>query len=451
MKIIFLGGTETVTGSKFLIETKTTRILVDCGLFQGYKWLRERNRQPLPLDMDDLDAVVLTHAHLDHSGYVPVLYKKGYRGPVFTHHATRDLCKILLADSGHLQEEDARFYGKHKLSRHENPEPLYDRATAEASMQLFQGIEFEEQVQVGDIRFHLQPAGHILGAGSVIIEAEGKRIGFSGDVGRPDDILNYPPKPLPELDLLMLESTYGDRRHSQDDPYEQLADMVVRTAKRGGVLLIPSFAVGRAQVLQHMLLSMMQEGRIPPIPIYLDSPMAINVSELYCEHAALHKLTVEQANHMCQAIHYTREVDESKALDELTYPHIIIAGSGMATGGRILHHFKRHLSDPKTSVLFAGYQSGGTRGAKMVGGADSVKLHGEWIQIRASVESMDALSGHADYVDIEQWLKASELKAGTQIYLIHGEPEALEGMRDHLEQTTNFRVDIAGYMRILHV
>lgn len=451
MKIIFLGGTETVTGSKFLVETKNTRILVDCGLFQGYKWLRERNRQTLPLDIDTLDAIVLTHAHLDHSGYVPVMYKKGYRGPVFTHHATKDLCRILLADSGHIQEEDARFYGKHKLSKHENPEPLYDRATAEASMQLFQGIEFEETVEVGDIRFHLQPVGHILGAGSVIIEAEGKRIGFSGDVGRPDDIIAYPPKPLPELDLLMLESTYGDRRHSNEDPYEQLADIVKHTAKRGGTLLIPSFAVGRAQTLQHMLISMMKEGRIPPLPIYLDSPMAIDVSELYCDHVSIHKLSVKEANQMCQSVHYTREIDESKALSEITYPHIVIAGSGMATGGRILHHFKRLIGDPKTTVLFAGYQSGGTRGAKMLAGAKSIKLHGEWLPIRATIDSIDSLSGHADYVDIEQWVKASKMRAGTQIYLIHGEPEALEGMRDHLQQTTNFRIDIAGYMRILHV
>ncbi|MFC6673766.1 MBL fold metallo-hydrolase [Marinobacterium aestuariivivens] len=218
MNITFLGGTETVTGSKYLVETGKTRVLVDCGLFQGFKWLRERNWQPLPLDFASLDAVLLTHAHLDHSGYLPVLYHQGFRGPVYTHHATRDLCRILLADSGHLQEEDARFYAKHRIGRHRSPAPLYDRRTAEDCMALFRTVDFGEDVSIADIRFHLQPAGHILGAASIILEAEGRRVGFSGDVGRPDDIFMQPPQPLPELDLLLLESTYGNRRHPDTDP-----------------------------------------------------------------------------------------------------------------------------------------------------------------------------------------------------------------------------------------
>jgi len=222
MKITFLGGTETVTGSKYLVETGSTKVLVDCGLYQGYKWLRERNWQTLPLDIDKLDAVLLTHAHLDHSGYIPVLYKKGFRGPVFTHYATRDLCEILLPDSGHIQEEDARYYGKHKLSKHAHPLPLYDRETAERCMELFSPLAFEEVCEIGDIKFHLQSAGHILGAASIIIEAEGKRVGFSGDVGRPDDVFMRPPQPLPELDLLLLESTYGNRRHDKQDAFQNL-------------------------------------------------------------------------------------------------------------------------------------------------------------------------------------------------------------------------------------
>jgi len=232
MKITFLGGTETVTGSKYFLESGSSRILVDCGLFQGYKWLRERNWQPLPLDIDKLDAVVLTHAHLDHSGYVPVLYKKGYRGPVYTHHATKALCGILLPDSGNIQEEDARYYVHHKLSKHETPQPLYDRAAAERSLELFEPLEFGETFTVGDITLHLQGAGHILGAGSLIVEADGKRVGFSGDVGRPNDLLMNPPEPLPELDLLLLESTYGNRRHNAKDPFEQLARIVNETAQR---------------------------------------------------------------------------------------------------------------------------------------------------------------------------------------------------------------------------
>ena len=451
MKITFLGATETVTGSKFLLETDSTRVLIDCGLFQGYKWLRERNWQAPPMDIDKLDAILLTHAHLDHSGYVPRMYKHGYRGPVYTHHATRDLCRILLTDSGHLQEEDAKYYGKHKLGKHAHPEPLYTEAMAEASLRLFQGVDFDEPTSVGDIRFYLQPAGHILGAASIIVEAEGKRIGFSGDVGRSDDILMHPPRALPPLDLLLLESTYGNRQHSREDPLLQLAQVVNKTAARGGVLLIPAFAVGRAQALQHMLTQLMAEQRIARMPVYLDSPMAIDVSEIFCHYTDLHRLDPAQCHRMCNTITYTREVNESRALAEQSYPHIIIAGSGMATGGRILHHFKRLLGNPKTTVLFSGYQAGGTRGAKMRDGVESVKIHGEWIPVRADVEEISCLSGHADYLELTDWLSSSKLQPSTAIQLIHGDPDALEGLRTHLSENTRFSVRVADYRSILRI
>ncbi|RLA44887.1 MAG: MBL fold metallo-hydrolase [Gammaproteobacteria bacterium] len=451
MRITFLGGTETVTGSKFLVETETRRVLVDCGLFQGYKWLRERNWQAPPLDIAALDAVILTHAHLDHSGYIPVLYKHGFRGPVYTHHATKALCHILLADSGHIQEEDAKYYARHKLGKHAHPEPLYDRATAEASMALFEAVDFDETITVGDISFYLQPAGHILGAASIILEAGGKRVGFSGDVGRSDDILMRPPRPLPELDLLLLESTYGDRRHEGQDPFAQLADLVTSTAQKGGVVLIPAFAVGRAQALQYMLTSLIAKGDIPKMPIYLDSPMAISVSAIFCQYSEQHKLTEEQCQFMCEGVTYTRSVDESKAIAGQAFPHIIIAGSGMATGGRILHHFKRLLGKSKTTVLFTGYQAGGTRGAKMLKGVDAVKIHGKWIPARAKVEVISGLSGHADYLELTQWLKQSALKPSTAIQLIHGDPDALEGLRTHLQEHTTFSVDVAGYRNILRL
>jgi len=449
MKITFLGGTETVTGSKYLLESGSSRILVDCGLFQGYKWLRERNWQPLPLDIHKLDAVVLTHAHLDHSGYIPVLYKQGFRRPVYTHHASKALCGILLPDSGHIQEEDARYLARHKLSKHETPQPLYDRATAEHSLELFEPVEFGETFTVGDITLNLQSAGHILGAGSLIIEAEGKRVGFSGDVGRPNDILMYPPDPLPELDLLLLESTYGNRRHEGSDPFEQLAEIVNATAKQGGILLVPSFAVGRAQTLQHILATLMQEGRIPHMPVYLDSPMAISVSDIYCRYSRLHRLSDDQCQHMCEVVKYTRSVEDSKALAEQRFPHVIIAGSGMATGGRILHHMKRLLRDHRTTVLFTGYQAGGTRGEKMLGGAESVKIHGEWIPNNARIEVINGLSGHADYVEIQRWLESSQLAKNTAIQLVHGESKALDAMCDHLRRTTRYRVEVAGYRKIL--
>jgi metallo-beta-lactamase family protein len=451
MRITFIGGTETVTGSKFLVETETTKVLVDCGLFQGYKWLRERNWQPLPVDIENLDAVILTHAHLDHSGYIPVLYKRGFRGPVFTHHATKALCQILLADSGHIQEEDAKYYSKHNLSKHAHPEPLYDRKTAEASMALFQSVDFDEQGEVGDIRFHLQPAGHILGAASIILEADNKRIGFSGDVGRFDDVLMKPPRPLPKLDLLLMESTYGNRQHDTQDSFQQLAAVVNRVAKSGGVLLVPAFAVGRAQALQHLLATLMDKGDIPKMPIYLDSPMAIKVSDVFCQYSDQHRLTHEQCHRMCDVVTYTRTVDESKAIAGQAFPHIIIAGSGMATGGRILHHFKRLLDNSKTTVLFTGYQAGGTRGAKMLEGVDAVKIHGAWIPLRATVEVISGLSGHADYLELTQWLTQSELADTTPIQLIHGDPEALEGLRVHLQENTKYKVAVAGYRDILRL
>ncbi|MDX1698201.1 MAG: MBL fold metallo-hydrolase [Thiohalobacterales bacterium] len=448
MKVLFLGGTETVTGSKFLLETENTRVLVDCGLFQGYKWLRNRNREPFPLDPNTIDAVLLTHAHLDHSGYIPVLYREGYRGPVYTHRATMELCEILLADSGHLQEEEARFYKKHRIGKHEDPQPLYNRRMAQESMELFEPLEFREQCQVGDITFYLQCAGHILGAASIIVEAEGKRIGFSGDVGRPDDFFMPPPDPLPELDTLLLESTYGNRLHDEVDPFEEFAAVVNETAAEGGTLLIPSFSVGRAQRLQHMLTHMMQQGRVPDLPIYLDSPMAINVSGIYHRYNHEHLLTDEQSRAMGEKVVYTRSVDESKALADLHYPHIIIAGSGMATGGRILHHMKRLLGDHRTTVMFSGYQAGGTRGSKMLAGSDSVKIHGRWIENKARVEQLDGLSGHADYRELGEWLQQSALSEKLSIQLVHGEAEALEAFRDYLLRTTKFSVNVADYRKI---
>ncbi|TWX65291.1 MBL fold metallo-hydrolase [Colwellia demingiae] len=451
MNITFLGGTGTVTGSKYFVETSTTNILVDCGLYQGYKWLRARNREPLPLDLKSLDAIVLTHAHLDHSGFIPALYKQGFRGRVYAHQATISLCSILLPDSGHIQEDDAKFYGKHKISRHENPEPLYDKATAEACLSLFKAVDFNEEFKIGDIDIELQSAGHILGAASVILKADGKRVGFSGDVGRPDDIIMYPPKPLPALDLLLLESTYGNRLHDKEDAFEQLAEIVNSTAKKGGVLLIPSFAVGRTEAVQHMLATLMKKELIPKLPVYLDSPMAINVFNIYCEHFDLNRLSNEQCLEMCNVATFTRTVDESKALSELIMPHIIIAGSGMATGGRILHHLKRLLDDYRTTVLFTGYLSGGTRGAKMLAGKDNVKIHGKWLPVKARVEVLHGLSGHGDYEDITQWLQISKLHPKTKVLLVHGEPEASESMRDHLMQHTQFDVDVAKYHEILRL
>lgn len=449
MEITFLGAAETVTGSKFLVRTQDATILVDCGLYQGYKRLRDRNRQPLPVAVGDLDAILLTHAHLDHSGYIPVLYKQGYRGPVYTHEATKTLCSVLLADSGHLQEEDARYYRRHSLGKHKNPEPLYTRNDAIQSLSLFKTLEFNESFTVGDITFQLQPAGHILGAASIILEANGKRIGFSGDVGQSSDLFMCPPVALPEVDVLLLESTYGNRRHEQNDPFSQLESIINATAESGGVVLVPSFAVGRAQLLMHLIAELQKQQRIPKMPVFLDSPMAINVSDIYCRYSEFHRLTHQQCQELCNVATYTRSVEESKALAQIRYPHIIIAGSGMVTGGRILHHLKRLLPDHRTTVVFSGYQAGGTRGEKLISGVDHIKIHGQWIPNNARTAVLSGLSGHGDYEDLEHWLTHSSLHSDTQIELVHGDPQALEQMRDHLKKTTTFNVNIAEYMQTL--
>ncbi|AIY66128.1 MBL fold metallo-hydrolase RNA specificity domain-containing protein [Pseudoalteromonas piratica] len=451
MKITFLGGTETVTGSKYLVETATTKLLIDCGLYQGYKWLRKRNREPLPLNINELDAIVLTHAHLDHSGFIPAIYKQGYRGPVYTHSATLGLCSILLPDSGHIQEDDAKFYSKHKLSKHETPEPLYDKQTAQDSLSIFETVDFEEEVIVGDITFYLQPIGHILGAASIILKANGKTIGFSGDVGRTNDLLMPPPKVLPKLDLLLLESTYGNREHSTDDPYDQVADIINTTVKKGGVTLIPSFAVGRTELIQHILATLIEQKRIPKLPIFLDSPMAINVFDFYCQYNELIELSKEDCHKMCNVASFVRTVDESKSLSEVAMPHIIIAGSGMVTGGRILHHLKRLVGDYRTTVLFTGYQSGGTRGGKMLSGVDTIKIHGKWFPMKANVEVVHGLSGHGDFKELTQWLLSSPLNKNTPIQLVHGDPEASETFRDYLSQHTGFDVSVASYKSIIKV
>lgn len=451
MKIQFLGATQTVTGSKYLLTSGKTRILIDCGLYQGYKWLRERNREPLPFKASTLDAVILTHAHIDHSGYLPVLYKEGFRGPVFCHHATKALCDLLLRDAAHLQEEDARFYERHKIGKHATPEPLYDMDTAVACLRLLKGISFDHPVHLGELTLSLRSAGHLLGAASVIIEGEGRRVGFSGDVGRSNDLFMFPPEPLPELDVLILESTYGNRRHPDTDPWQQLETIVNDTVARGGVLAVPSFAVGRTQILLHMLARLMDEQRIKRMPIYLDSPMAIDASEIYCEYEELHRLNREECRQLCAATTFTRTVSESKALDEEEGSHIIIAGSGMATGGRILHHLKRLLPFPKNTVMFTGFQAGGTRGANMLSGAEAIKIHGAYIPCEAKVALLDGLSGHADYVEITEWLKNSALTPNTFIYLVHGEPDAADNQRKYIEEQTPMTVKVAEYMQTITV
>jgi len=397
MKLRFLGAAGTVTGSRYLIEHENTRVLVDCGLFQGVKVIRNRNWKPLPVDASTIDAVVLTHAHLDHSGYLPRLVREGFAGKVYCTQATHELAEILLEDSAHLQEEDARHANRHGYSKHETAEPLYTAKDAERALKQLQSVDYHHPFTIGALRFRLTPAGHILGSACVRVETGKVSLTFSGDVGRAHDIVMQPPAALEKTDYLVLESTYGDRRHPQEDPWTTLAEIVRDTVAKGGTVMMPAFAVGRAQLLTFLLTEMMTAGNLPRIPIYLDSPMAINVAGVFCRHPDQHRLTPEQCEAMCSHVTYVRTAQESQALSRNHHPKIIIAGAGMLTGGRILHHLKALGSDQRNTLVIAGYQAEGTRGDALLRGADSLRIYGEEVSIRCRVEQMESLSAHADY------------------------------------------------------
>lgn len=444
VKIRFLGAARTVTGSRYLVEVKGTRLLVDCGLFQGLKRLRERNWRPLPLDIASIDAVVLTHAHLDHSGYLPVLAKQGFNGPVYCTRGTRALCGILLPDAGYLQEEDARYANKKGFSKHRPALPLYTLEDAERSLERLRPVDVNQAIGIGaDVTVRFRPVGHILGAASIELVASGEHLAFSGDVGRPNDPVMRPPQPLGRADHLVVESTYGDRRHSEADPAEALAQRLSATIDRAGVVLIPSFAVGRAQTLLHLLDRLRHDRRIPTdVPVYLNSPMAINATEIFCEHQDEHRLTPEQCRAMCDVATYVNSVDDSKALNEHRGPMIIISASGMATGGRILHHLKAFAGDPRNTVLFAGYQAAGTRGEALLRGAKEIKIHGQQHQVRAEVAQISGLSAHADYQELIEWLKPAS--APVRTFITHGEASASVALQGHLNDALGWPSEIPG-------
>lgn len=427
--LTFLGGAGTVTGSKYLIDAGQHRVLVDCGLFQGYKQLRERNWALFPVPPASIDAVVLTHAHLDHSGYLPALIRNGFAGPVICTHATKKLCELLLPDSGHLMEADAKFANKYGYSKHKPALPLYDQEDAQRALGSFSTRPFGEAFPVVDGCTALfRGAGHILGASTVELNCLGTRVVFSGDLGRYDDATMLAPLPVPRADYLVVESTYGNRLHDRTPPEEALEEAIERTVRRGGSVIIPSFAVGRAQSLLYHLSQIRKRGRLTTVPIFLDSPMAQNASDIFCEHGEQRRLTDEQCREACAIATYTRNVEESKQIDRDTMPKIIISASGMATGGRVLHHLKRYAPDRRNMILLAGFQAGGTRGAALKAGAQEIKIHGQYIPVRAEVASLDMLSAHADRDELLRWLGGFE-EAPRRTFVTHGEPDASDALR----------------------
>jgi metallo-beta-lactamase family protein len=391
---------------------------------------------------------VLTHAHVDHSGYLPVLVKQGFSGPVFCSGGTRDLCGILLPDAGFLQEEEAQYANRHGYSKHAPALPLYTRLDAQRALTHLVPIEYEKLHDLGDgLTVRLDPSGHLLGASYVSLIQTGTTVTFSGDLGRPHDPIMRPPAAIAVLDYLVVESTYGDRVHDPADPEDTLAAVINRTAGRGGVLIIPAFAVGRAQTILWYVSRLKASKRIPDLPVYLNSPMAVDATSVYAAHEGEHHLTADQWRAMGRVVHVVGDVQESKSLNTREGPMIIISASGMATGGRVVHHLKAFAPDPKNTILFVGYQVPGTRGASLVAGARSVKIHGAYVPVNAEVVAMNNMSAHADADEIMAWLRALPAPP-RHTFIVHGEPAAADALRHRVEEELGWPCRVPEYREV---
>jgi metallo-beta-lactamase family protein len=419
--------------------------------FPGIEQLRLRNWAPPPFKASEIQSVLLTHAHIDHSGYIPLLVKQGFRGKIYCSHGTAELCKILLPDSGYLQEEDARFANKYRYSKHTPALPLYTRKDAEESLKYFHSVDFNHEFDLKEnLKFTFLPAGHILGASLIKISNGKTTLLFTGDLGRPHDLIMKPPIIVTETDYLVVESTYGDRLHDTTDPKAELAGVINKTSHRGGVTIIPAFAVGRAQDILYLIYLLKQEKKIPDLPIYLDSPMATDATDLYCRFSAEHRLSHEECALMCRAAQFITTPDDSKALDHGQAPKVIISASGMATGGRVIHHLKAFISDTRNTILFAGFQAAGTRGEALIHGAKTIKIHGEYFPVRAEIVLQDSLSAHADYQEILEWLKNFK-HPPKEVFLTHGESIAADALRHKIEETFKWKCTVPEYLETVNL
>lgn len=446
MDITFLGATETVTGSKYLLSFDNKKILVDCGLYQGRKELRLRNWDALPVEPVTIDAVLLTHAHIDHSGYLPLFVKDGFKGKIYSTEGTMDLCSILLPDSGHLHEEEAALANKYHFSKHSPALPLYTQKDGEDALNYFQTFPFNTEMNLtDDFSFHFLPAGHIIGSSFVRIQYKNRSLLFTGDMGRLNDQVMKAPTIVHDIDYLVVESTYGNRLHEPGHPKDYLKDIINKTVRRNGTVVIPSFAVGRAQAILHYLYLLKNEKSIPDIPVYLDSPMAVNATQILLKHIEDLRLNADECRNLSNVAIYVNTPEESQALDHDKAPKIIISASGMATGGRVLYHIKAYGSDPKNTILFTGYQATGTRGARMVDGEKEVKIHGQMIQINAEVASLSNTSAHSDYSETLKWLSCFE-KAPKKTFITHGEIEAANALKEKIEHQLGWSCMVPHYL-----
>ena len=429
MKIKFIGGAGTVTGSKTLVDSNGIRILIDCGQFQGIKSLRELNWEPLPILPSTIDFVLLTHGHLDHCGWLPRLVNQGFKGKIYCTSPTKDITKLILLDSAKIQEEEAEMANKGHYSKHEIAEPLYDVKQAEAVFPLFRVIKTNEEIPLdAEISAVFTNAGHIIGACSIELNLEGKTLVFSGDIGRDNDVLMYPPTKPKKADYLFLESTYGNRLHPDTDAKMELEMYINNTVQKGGTIIIPSFAVERAQTVMYLLWQLKEEGRIPNIPYVIDTPMGISALEIFAQNKKWHKLPEQHYMGMCKMFSMISDYQETIQTIYDKNPKVVIAASGMITGGRVLSYLERYIGLPETTVIIIGYQAEGTRGRKLLEGAKEIKMHGKYYPVLANILEIEALSAHGDQKDLLNWLSALESKP-TKVFLVHGENEPADELR----------------------
>src|SRR3984893_16339611 len=457
-KLTFLGAAGCVTGSRYLVEAAGKRLVVDCGIFQGSQELQDRNYKPLQVDPNTIDYLVLTHAHLDHTGWLPVLVKSGYRGPIFANPATIELTTILLKDSAHLQQEDTLHAQIHKDSRHANPQPLYTPEDVDPALKLLKSMPRSGGFDISP-EFHVvsYDAGHILGSSSLeLTVAEGGKktvIVFSGDIGRYDQvILKDPTTPPSKADVLVCESTYGDREHPEGDAAELLAGIVSRVVKRGGSIVIPAFAIGRTQTFMYYLRQLEDQQRIPRLPVYVDSPMALSATDLYLKHGEDHDLEFIREDNGGKGdpldvhhFHLTRTAEESKQINNVKTPCIIISASGMVTGGRVMHHLAQRLPDPRNAVILAGFQAQGTRGRALQEGAKTLRLFGQEVPVNAEIVELGQSSAHAGKSELLRWLTGLTAPP-KQTYLIHGEPSAAQSLQASIRENFKWNVSVARYL-----
>lgn len=448
MELYFLGATGTVTGSKTLLSIGSKKILIDCGLFQGLKELRLRNWQKLPFNPHELDAIVLTHAHIDHSGYLPAIVKQGFKGPIYATPGSYELCKILLPDSGYLQEEEANFANRHGYSKHHPAKPLYTAKNAIDCLKQFVTVDFKtSQTLFENCQLKFSYAGHIIGASFAEITHKNRKIVFSGDIGRYHDPIMKDPEAMTEADYLIVESTYGNRNHGTASPKEELATIINDTIEHGGSVIIPAFAVGRTQILLHYLAQLKNENKIPSnIPIFLDSPMACDATDIFCKNQNGHKLTTTEINDACRVATMSRTQEESKEITRSPGQKIILSASGMAEGGRILHHLTSFGGNPKNTILLTGYQPPGSRGNELLNGKKAIRMLGQTIQINAQVTKLSNMSAHADANGIIEWLRHFK-KAPKKVFINHGETEAAMALKRLIEKTLHWSCVVPSYLQ----